>query len=319
MTTKKAAVKKTRKKPAKQPVKKKKKSRARRATKSKRSTVSQRVIIQGGGGFGGGGASSSSSSGGGGGIVYLPVPQFQSNALDSTLGVRAPAEPKSAPPPPVEQPIEGRRLGTTYAQPKRRPNLTNTSGVLFTQAARENKAEPMEQEFKPATTFEPPVFERAAPPAPAEFPAPPPSSAPQVFSMGNSETPRPVAEESFAERADALVPARNPAFEEAALQLGEPSLAFPNAFNPWDRLTGRGRLRDEQGERDAPGDFGAFGQTNVDMAGSGPARSDYTQSNVPDLPSGVQVASLDRQAEGRRQNRPLREGDQRGGKRNKQD
>ena len=314
MTTKKAAAKKKapRKKPAKQPVKKKK-SRARRATKSKRSSVSQRVIIQGGGGFGGGGASSSSSSGGGGGVVYLPMPQFQSNALDTTMGVRAPAEP--AAPPPVAEPIEGRRLGTTYAQ-RRRPNLTNTSGVLFTQSEqiRETKAEPVGQEFKPATTIEPPVFERAAPPAPAEFPAPPPSSAPHVFSMGNSETPRPVAEESFAERADAVVPARNPAFEEAALPI-----AFPNAFNPLNRLTGRGRLRDVQGERDAPGDFGAFGQTNVDMAGSGPARSDYTQSNVPDLPSGVQVASLERQAEGRRQNRPLREGDQRGGKRNKQD
>ena len=300
MTTKKAAVKKTRKKPAKQPVKKKKKSRARRATKSKRSTVSQRVIIQGGGGFGGGGASSSSSSGGGGGIVYLPVPQFQSNALDSTLGVRAPAEPKTAPPPPVEQPIEGRRLGTTYAQPKRRPNLTNTSGVLFTQAARENKAEPMEQEFKPATTFEPPVFERAAPPAPAEFAPPPQPSAPQVFSMGSSRPP-PEVEPSFAERADALVPVAPLALEQAVEQQPVPALMPAN--EPEQGIVAFAQNRQAQGERQlVPGPPPVeLGRVPLDvLLASGPRQVDYQQSLGSRLPRGVQVSGIDRQTRNER-------------------
>ena len=320
MTTKKAAVKKTRKKPAKQPVKKKKKSRARRATKSKRSTVSQRVIIQGGGGFGGGGASSSSSSGGGGGIVYLPVPQFQSNALDTTMGVRAPAEPAAAPPP-VAEPIEGRRLGTTYAQ-RRRPNLTNTSGVLFTQAARESKAEPMEQEFKPATTFEPPVFERAAPPAPAEFAPPPQASAPQVFDIGSSAPPR--VEPSFAERADELLPVPPQALEQAVEQQPVPALMPANqpergivAFDH-NRLIGQGRLQDEQGGRDTPASF-TPSATGIEMAGAGPARLDYQQNNPIALPAGVQVAGLVRQVEQRMQNRLERVGAQRAAARQRTD
>ena len=253
--------------------------------------------------------------------MYLPMPQFQSNALDTTMGVRAPVEPASAPP--VAEPIEGRRLGTTYAQ-RRRPNLTNTSGVLFTQSEqiRESKAEPVGQEFKPVTTFEPPVFEPPPPPAPAEFAPPPQSSAPQVFDIGSGAPPR--VEPSFAERADELLPVPSPAFEQAVMEQDVPALMPANepeqavvAFAQ-NRITGRVRQQDEQGGRDRQANF-TRSATGIEMAGAGPARLDYQQNNIIALPRGPQVASLRRQVEGQQQNDLQRVGYQRGEKRNKQD
>jgi len=233
--------------------------------------------------------------------VYLPVPQFQSNALDTTIGVRAPAEPKTAPPP-VEQPIEGRRLGTTYAQPKRRPNLTNTSGVLFTQLARESKAEPMdqEQEFKPATTFEPPAFEPPpVPPAPAEFPAPPPSSAPQVFDIGSSSPP-PEAEPSFAERADAIVPVAPLALEQAVEQQPVPALMPAN--EPEQQVVAFDHNRQAQGEQQLvagppPVELGVeFGRVPRGvLLASGPRQLNFQQGMGSRLPTGAQVAGIARQ------------------------